>query len=426
MDKIRVGGGRKLAGNIYVSGSKNSSLPLYAAALLTGDDLVLNNVPDLNDMKSMQQLLESLGAKVSIKGSSSANGSIERTITINSGDINNFEASYELVRKMRASVLVLGPLLARFKRARVSLPGGCAIGTRPIDLHIFALQKMGAQITIEEGYVVASAEEGLVGADITFEKVSVGATENAMMAATLAKGMTILRNVAMEPEIIDLAQCLIKMGAIIRGYGTSTIVIEGVDQLHGTNHQVIGDRIEAGTFAVAAVITGGALNVHNINPSFLAAHLDVLEQAGAVVLPHENGFEIIAAKELRAVNVKTAPYPEFPTDLQAQLMALMTIANGSSRISENIFENRFMHAPELSRLGADIIVNDNNAIVNGVKVLKGAEVMATDLRASVCLVLAGLVAQGETIINRVYHLDRGYEHLETKLGNCNADIERIA
>lgn len=427
MDKLLVKGGTKLEGNVYVSGAKNSALILFAAALLTDEPVRLNNVPDLHDMKSMQELLEHLGASVSITGQSGSQGSFDRIATICGAAVNTQTAPYEIVRKMRASVLVLGPLLARFGDAKVSLPGGCAIGVRPVDLHIKALEAMGAVVTIENGYIHAQAPNGLQGAQHHFEKVSVGATENALMAASLAHGRVTLTNCACEPEIIDLANLLNKMGARISGHGTDTIIIDGVPKLHGAEHSIIGDRIEAGTFMVAAAITKGKLKVIGINPSYLQALTQVLTGMGALITEGTHYIEVDCTQEcLAPFNITTSPYPNFPTDLQAQVMALSTICKGDSVIKESIFENRFMHIPELMRLGANISVNDNCATVHGVDELFGAEVMATDLRASVCLVLAGLVAKGETIINRVYHLDRGYEHLEEKLNACGANLKRLA
>lgn len=427
MDKLKVKGGAQLSGEIYVSGAKNSALILFSAALLTEDEVILSNVPDLHDMQSMQELLESMGAKVAIKGTSGQMGSLNRSATISAKNITSLEAPYEIVRKMRASVLVLGPLLSRFGDVKVSLPGGCAIGVRPVDLHIKALEAMGACVTIENGYIHAKSNGKLHGADFTFEKVSVGATENALMAATLADGTTTLRNAACEPEIIDLAELLISMGAKISGHGSSVITIEGVSKLHGASHQIIGDRIEAGTFMVAAAITRGHLTIRNINPSYLKALIDILTDVGVKITTGID-FIVVDAKNtsLKGLKVDTSPYPKFPTDLQAQVMALTTVCEGESVISETIFENRFMHVPELSRLGAKIAINDNCATIHGVEKLYGAEVMATDLRASVCLVLAGLVAEGETLINRIYHLDRGYERIEEKLNACGANLKRLS
>jgi UDP-N-acetylglucosamine 1-carboxyvinyltransferase len=427
MDKIQVIGGNSLIGEITVSGAKNAALPIMAAALLSDKDLKINNIPYLHDIISMQALLEQLGANIRINGESGLDGSKNRSLIINCKNINNFVAPYDLVRKMRASILVLGPLLGRFGQAKVSLPGGCAIGTRPINLHLSALEKMGAEIVIEEGYVTATAKNGLKGIEIIFEKVSVGATENIMMAAVLAQGQTIIKNAALEPEIKDLADCLNAMGAKVEGAATDTITIEGVTSLNKAEHNLIADRIEAGTYAIAAAITGGRLQINNVNPEILSIVLHQLENANVEVNKLDNGFIIKADnKNLKPLTFTTSPYPNFPTDMQAQMMSLLTIANGTSTITETIFENRFMHVPELTRMGAMINLNDNTAIINGTPSLTGAEVMATDLRASVSLILAALSAKGKTIINRVYHLDRGYEHIEHKLRACGAEIERIS
>lgn len=428
MDKIKIQGGVPLNGTIPISGAKNAALPIIAAALLCPEEVEISNIPELADITSMKTLLEQLGATTKIEGEfDQVRGSLDRKILINATDVNSTTAPYDLVRKMRASVLVLGPLLARFGEAKVSLPGGCAIGTRPVDLHIKAMEALGAEIKIEDGYIVAKAPNGgLVGADIEFEKVSVGATENALMAAVLAKGTTTIKNAALEPEIVDLAVFLNAMGAKISGHGTANITIEGVKELHGARHQLIGDRIEAGTFAVAAAITQGDLKLTNINPELLGVVLELLKNCGVNVEVGDGCIRISNSRNcVNALNIETAPYPKFPTDMQAQMMALFTMANGDSQILESIFENRFMHAPELARMGAEISIEGNKAIVHGVGVLKGAEVMATDLRASVSLVLAALAAQGESIINRVYHLDRGYEHIESKLRACGAQIQRV-
>ncbi|MBT5860720.1 MAG: UDP-N-acetylglucosamine 1-carboxyvinyltransferase [Alphaproteobacteria bacterium] len=417
MDRIRIRGGATLRGTIAISGAKNAALPLMAASLLTDQPLVLANIPGLVDIKTMADLLAAHGVAVS--------GPSDGELTLTADTITNTTADYELVRRMRASVLVLGPLLARFGRARVSLPGGCAIGTRPVDLHLAGLQAMGADIDIVDGYVEAQVSGGLTGAKIPLAKVSVGATENLMMAAALADGETVLENAATEPEIVDLGQCLGVMGADLEGLGTSRIVIRGQSTLGGGRHTVLPDRIEAGTFAMAAAATGGEVTLAGIGLDVLGATAGVMEQAGVELAATDAGILVRRPGPLLAVDVATAPYPGFATDMQAQLMALMATADGTSVITETIFENRFMHVPELQRMGADILVDGNRAEVTGVKALKGAQVMATDLRASVSLVVAGLIAQGETMVNRVYHLDRGYERLVEKLAACGADIARV-
>lgn len=413
-------GGNPLNGEISVSGAKNAALKLMSAALLTGESLYLENAPNaLRDIRSQSDLLEYLGCAVKRE---------DRLMALNASTVDNFTAPYDLVRKMRTSILVLGPLLARFGQARVSLPGGCAIGTRPVDLHLKGLEEMGAEIAIEEGYINAKAPAGgLQGATIRFPKVSVGATENLMMAATLAKGTTTLVNAAREPEINDLGECLIKMGAKISGLGTDTITIEGVPHLSGARHQILPDRIEAGTYIIAAAMTGGTVRLKNARLEHLTAALGHLSQAG-VEVERDRDSVIVSrnGSKLRGVDIMTEPYPGFPTDLQAQFMAMLTLAEGAGMVTETIFENRFMHVPELARMGADITVHGHSAIVRGVEKLKGAEVMATDLRASVALVLAGLVAEGTTTINRIYHLERGYEDIAGKLSACGADIERVA
>lgn len=419
LDKIVVTGGNPLNGTIPISGAKNCALKLMCAALLTDQSMYFENSPNsLRDMQSQTELLEFLGAAVKTQGS---------LMAINAGPIHTLEAPYDIVRKMRGSILVLGPLLARFGEARVSLPGGCAIGTRPVDMHIKALEELGAEITLDEGYINAKAPQGgLQGAKILFPKVSVGATENLMMAATLANGETTLANAAREPEIIDLGECLIKMGAKIEGLGTDTIRIEGVKSLHGAHHPVVPDRIETGTYMVAAAMTGGTLRLQNARIEHLSAAIGHLSQTGIDIDQEDD--DIIISRDpsipLQAIDIMTEPHPGFPTDLQAQFMAMLTVAEGAGLVTETIFENRFMHVPELNRMGANITVQGNSAIVRGVSKLKGAEVMATDLRASVALVLAGLVAEGETTVNRIYHLERGYEDLVGKLGNVGAKIKR--
>tara|TARA_R110001606_G_scaffold12885_11_gene56575 strand:+ start:5240 stop:6532 length:1293 start_codon:yes stop_codon:yes gene_type:complete len=427
MDSIRIRGGKPLQGKIEISGAKNAALPLMVASLLTDDTLTLSNLPHVADISTLITLLCQHGATAAMNGeAANGGGSDGRSLSIRAANITNTEAPYDIVRKMRAGALVMGPLLARIGEARVSLPGGCAIGTRPMNLHISGLEQMGAKITIAGGYMEAVAPHGLKGAEIRFETVSVGATENLLMAACLAKGTTILENAAKEPEITDLVQLLRQMGAQIEGDGTDKLVVHGVDKLHGTSYRVMPDRIETGTYAIAAVITGGKIELSNTNAELVRSVLDALVEAGAEIHETQDGF--IISREgtvIRGVDIMTLPYPGYPTDMQAQFMALMTIAKGAGMITETIFENRFMHVPELARLGANITVHGHSALIRGVDHLVGAPVMATDLRASVSLVLAGLAAEGETVINRVYHLDRGYERLEEKLAACGADIERI-
>jgi UDP-N-acetylglucosamine 1-carboxyvinyltransferase len=421
MDRIRIRGGKSLKGEIRISGAKNAALPLMATSLLTDGEVRLDSVPDLADITTMTNLLAQHGVEVTTKLSGK-----ERSVTLSGKNVNDTTAPYDLVRKMRASVLVLGPLIAKHGHAKVSLPGGCAIGTRPVDLHIKGLQQLGADIELKDGYVVANAPKGLVGAEVTFPKVSVGATENLLMAASLAKGETVLINAAREPEITDLAHCLVGMGAKIEGIGSNTLRITGVDRLNGTTHRVVADRIEAGTYAMAAAITGGELDLLGVKHDLIAAAASSLTQAGVEIKETEQGLHVSRTnKPLSGVDVMTEPYPGFPTDLQAQMMALMTTAEGASMITETIFENRFMHVPELMRMGASINVHGASAMVRGVKKLTGAPVMATDLRASVSLVLAGLAAEGDTVLNRIYHLDRGYEKLTQKLAACGAEIERL-
>ena len=415
MDGLRIDGGKPLRGDITISGAKNAALPLLCLGLMTSDRLVLENVPKLADTVSMEGLLRHHGVMVSR----------EDEIVIMQGGATQFDAPYDLVRKMRASVLVLGPLLTCYGEARVSLPGGCAIGTRPVDLHIRAMQSLGAVVELADGYIQARASRGLSGGRVVFPMVSVGATENALMAAALAKGPSELVNAAREPEIIDLANCLNAMGAKITGHGTDTIKIEGVDALHGATHSVISDRIEAGTFAIAAAMTDGDLTLHHSRGHNLDALLMVLRETGAAVSESDNLIRIVGNGRPLAVDITTDPFPGFPTDLQAQFMAMMCIARGSSRISETIFENRFMHVPELLRMGADIKVDGGVAMVRGRDALSPAPVMATDLRASVSLVLAALTITGTSQISRIYHLDRGYSRLEEKLGKCGAILQRV-
>ncbi|VFQ45553.1 UDP-N-acetylglucosamine 1-carboxyvinyltransferase [Desulfoluna butyratoxydans] len=416
MDKIVVRGGAPLHGRVRVSGSKNAALPILVSSLLVKGKTTFCNVPELMDIHSITCLLAELGATV------------ERTedkVTIDAGPMNCVEAPYDLVRKMRASILVLGPLVARMGRAKVSMPGGCAIGDRPIDLHLKGLEAMGATIRLEQGYVEATADR-LKGARIVFDTVSVGATENLMMAATLADGVTILSNAAREPEIMALADVLNAMGAKVEGAGTPEITITGVTALSSVDAAIIPDRIEAGTFMVAAAMTGGDVEVTACAPEHMEHTLSKLEEAGATLEVGKDSVRVIGPKAIKSVDIRTAPYPGFPTDMQAQFMAMLTLADGASVIHETIFENRFIHVSELKRMGADIVLKGNDvATVKGIKRLSGAQVMASDLRASASLILSGLVAEGETVVNRVYHLDRGYEHIETKLRGLGADIERI-
>ena len=422
MDRIKIIGGHRLEGQIPVSGAKNAALPLMAAALLTDQPLWLENLPRLGDIATMAGLLEQLGAKIEL---GEGIGPARRT-QLHVPKITDTTASYDLVRKMRASVLVLGPLLARERKAKVSLPGGCAIGTRPIDLHLKGLTQMGAAIELVDGYVEATAPKGLSGARIVFPNVSVGATENLLMAAALARGETVLVNAAREPEIGDLVHCLIAMGAQIGGVGTDTLTVQGVDRLHGATHAVIADRIETGTFAMAAAVTDGDIELVGAQVDHIGAVAETLTRAGVAITPTAAGFRAKRANgELMGVDVMTEPFPGFPTDLQAQFMALMTSASGAAMVTETFFENRFMHVPELCRMGANINVHGASAMIRGVKRLTGAPVMATDLRASVSLVIAGLAAEGQTVLNRVYHLDRGYERLVDKLSACGAQIERL-
>jgi UDP-N-acetylglucosamine 1-carboxyvinyltransferase len=416
MDRIRITGGTPLSGTIQISGAKNAALPLMTCGLLTDERLVLSNVAKLADLQTMAELLGQHGIAVEPDGRSLSLG----------GRITNTEAPYDIVRKMRASILVLGPLLARCREARVSLPGGCNIGTRPVDLHLKGLEAMGAIIKLDGGYIDATAPTGLHGANIVFPFVSVGATENLLMAASLAEGTTTLKNAAREPEISDLVKCLTAMGARIEGIGTDTLTIEGTPALHGAPHEILPDRIETGTYACAAAITGGHVFLEYARIDDLGAVITALTEAGIEITPQNNGFWVKRKNGLYGTDVTTEPFPGFPTDMQAQFMALMAVAEGASMVTETIFENRFMHVPELNRMGARIHAVGASAIIRGVPHLSGAPVMATDLRASVSLVLAGLAAHGETIINRVYHLDRGYESVEQKLAACGARIERLA
>ncbi|GAB1231773.1 UDP-N-acetylglucosamine 1-carboxyvinyltransferase [Ferrigenium sp. UT4] len=415
MQKLAIRGGAPLHGEVRISGAKNAALPIMCASLLSADSLHLTNLPDLHDVATMRKLLQQMGV---------AAATAPGEITFSGDRIERWEAPYDMVKTMRAAILVLGPLLARFGDARVSLPGGCAIGSRPVDLHIKGLQAMGAEITIEHGYIHARAKR-LQGARIFFDLVSVTGTENLMMAAALADGVTVLENAAREPEVVDLANCLRAMGAHIVGDGSDTVTITGVEKLHGASHRIMPDRIESGTFLVAAAATGGSITLTDTRADLLDTVLEKLAEAGAQITVAGDTIHLAMDRRPQAVNVRTAPHPAFPTDMQAQFMALDAIAEGSAMVVETIFENRFMHVQELRRLGASIEVEGNTAVVRGVERLEGATVMATDLRASASLVIAGLVAQGETIIDRIYHLDRGYEHLEAKLSRLGADIRRL-
>jgi UDP-N-acetylglucosamine 1-carboxyvinyltransferase len=429
LDRIRLIGGNELNGEIPISGAKNAALPLMIASLLTDEPLVLQNVPRLADVKQLERILENHGVDIAVHGRRRGEEEgVGQRMTFLAADIVDTTAPYELVSKMRASFWVIGPLLARCHEARVSLPGGCAIGTRPVDLFLYGLKELGAEIDIDDGYVVAKAPKGgLVGAHIKFPKVSVGATHTLLMAASLARGTTVLENAAQEPEITNVAECLVAMGAKITGIGTRTLTIEGVERLHGATVDVIPDRIETGTFAMAAAMTGGNVLLKGARPEHLQSALDILAMTGVDLTVEPGGLRVHRnGNGIQAVDVETDPFPGFPTDLQAQFMALMTMSSGTSHIRETIFENRYMHVAELVRFGADITVDGQMATVRGKPQLKGAQVMATDLRASVSLVIAGLAAKGETIVNRIYHLDRGFERLEDKLSRCGAEIERVA
>jgi len=428
MDRIRIIGGRPLNGTIPISGAKNATLPLMIASLLTDGTLVLDNVPRLADVAQLQRILGNHGVDVMVGGKRPGDSEYQgQTLHISAAHIVDTTAPYELVSKMRASFWVIGPLVARMGEARVSMPGGCAIGTRPVDLLIMAMERLGATIEIDGGYVVARAPHGLRGGEIMFPKVTVGGTHTALMAAALARGTTVIENAAREPEIGDVAECLTKMGARISGAGTSRIVIEGVAKLNGARHSVLPDRIETGTYAMAVAMTGGDVLLQGARAELLQAAFDVLAECGVEIAEKNDGIRVARnGAGISPVEVTTAPFPGFPTDLQAQLMALMTRAKGTSHITETIFENRFMHVQELARLGAHIHLDGERATIEGVERLKGAPVMATDLRASVSLVIAALAAEGETMVNRVYHLDRGFERLEDKLVRCGADIARIS
>ena len=425
MQKIVVEGGAPLRGEVTISGAKNAVLPILCATLLADAPVVITNVPHLHDVVTTTRLLAGLGAGITIDHGTLGSGR-DSAVEVDPTTVNSHVAPYELVKTMRASVLVLGPLLAKYGAAEVSLPGGCAIGSRPVDLHLKAMEALGATVTVEHGYIHATVDGRLRGGRVVFDMVSVGATENALMAATLAEGTSVIENAAMEPEIVDLADCLVAMGARIEGAGTSRIVVEGVERLGAATHAVLADRIEAGTFLVAAAMTGGSIVARNAHPPSMEAVLRKLEQAGAMVAIDGDRIALdMQGRRPRAVDIATAPHPAFPTDMQAQFMAMACIADGTSVVTETIFENRFMHVQELQRLGADIRVDGHTAIVRGVESLSGAEVMATDLRASASLILAGLVAEGETTIDRIYHLDRGYENIEEKLSGLGARIRRI-
>ena len=418
MDKLRIRGGRRLAGEVAISGAKNAALPELCAALLTAEPVLLSNVPRLHDVTTMLKLLRTMGVVAE------QSGEAEATVALDASKVTSREAPYDLVKTMRASILVLGPLVARFGEARVSLPGGCAIGTRPVDQHIKGLQALGAEITVEHGYIVARAAR-LKGARITTDMITVTGTENLLMAATLAEGETVLENAAQEPEIPDLAEMLIAMGARIEGHGTSRIRIEGVRELHGVAHRIVPDRIEAGTFLCAVAAAGGDVVLRGARADHLDAVIEKLREAGATIESGAGWIRVRADARPRAVSFRTSEYPAFPTDMQAQFMALDCIAEGAASVAETIFENRFMHIPELIRLGAKIEVDGRIAVIQGVEKLSGAALMATDLRASAGLVIAGLVAEGETVVDRIYHLDRGYDRMEAKLRSLGADIERV-
>jgi len=417
MDKFLITGGVKLEGEVRISGAKNAALPLLAAMILADSPITLTNVPNLKDVNTLVKLIAGLGVTMSYEG---------ETVCADASTLDNQFAPYELVRTMRASILVLGPLLARYGNAKVSLPGGCAIGSRPVDQHLKALEALGAQIEVENGYVHASVDGRLKGGEVVFDMVTVGGTENILMAAALADGVTTIRNAAREPEITDLAQMLIKMGAKIEGLDTDTLVVTGVESLHGCEYAVVADRIETGSYLAAAAITGGRVKTTHTDPALLEAVLDKFEEMGAEVTRGDDWIELdMQGKRPKAVSFRTLPHPEFPTDMQAQLMAVNAIGRGFATISETIFENRFMHVPELSRMGANIQVEGHDAVVTGVETLQAAPVMATDLRASFSLVLAALVAEGETLVDRIYHIDRGYEHVEEKLQSLGAQIKRV-
>jgi len=423
MDRIVIQGGRTLNGRVPISGAKNAALALMPCSLLTHESLTLRNLPRLADIDTMVHLLNRHGVSMTLEGG--RQGCFNRIMSLKATQIGSTTAPYDIVRRMRASILVLGPLLARCGEAKVSLPGGCAIGNRPIDLHLMAMERLGAEISLSDGYVHAKAPKGLKGGHVVFPTVSVGATENLLMAATLARGETVIENAAREPEIVDLAECLTKMGARIDGIGSSKLVIQGRDELHGATHVVLPDRIEAGSYSCAVAIAGGVLELTGPGDLMQESLIKVFEHCGVTITPTENGLSVSRSGDLLGCSIVTAPFPGFPTDMQAQFMAMLCLAKSDSTIIETIFENRYMHVPELSRMGADISVQGSQAIIHGVERLYGAQVMATDLRASMGLVIAGLAAEGETVINRVYHLDRGYERLEEKLQAVGAQVERV-
>ena len=419
MDKLLIKGGAPLKGEIYASGAKNSALPILAASLLSDSTVTVGNLPHLNDVTTMLELLGSMGVDVML--------SDDMEVQVDTSSIKNLDARYELVKTMRASILVLGPLLAKYQEATVALPGGCAIGSRPVNLHIDAMSAMGAEINIEDGYIKASVNGRLKGSKISFDPVSVTGTENVIMAATLAEGVTTIQNAAKEPEVVDLVNCLISMGAKIKGAGSDTIEIEGVDSLTGTSFSVMPDRVEVGTYLTATAMTGGHVKIKSAKPEYLSSVITKLESSGAIIYTGEDWVEIkMEIDRPISTSLTTGPYPSFPTDMQAQFVALNSIAKGNSTITETVFENRFMHVQEIARMGGDITLKGNTAVIEGIKTLKGAPVMATDLRASASLVLAGLVAEGSTTIDRIYHIDRGYERIEEKLKMLGADIERIS
>ena len=419
MDKLLIKGGAPLKGEIYASGAKNSALPILAASLLSDSPVMVGNLPHLNDVTTMLELLGSMGVDVML--------SDDMEVQVDTSSIKNLDARYELVKTMRASILVLGPLLAKYQEATVALPGGCAIGSRPVNLHIDAMSAMGAEINIEDGYIKASVNGRLKGSKISFDPVSVTGTENVIMAATLAEGVTTIQNAAKEPEVVDLVNCLISMGAKIKGAGSDTIEIEGVDSLTGTSFSVMPDRVEVGTYLTATAMTGGHVKIKSAKPEYLSSVITKLESSGAIIYTGEDWVEIkMEIDRPISTSLTTGPYPSFPTDMQAQFVALNSIAKGNSTITETVFENRFMHVQEIARMGGDITLKGNTAVIEGIKTLKGAPVMATDLRASASLVLAGLVAEGSTTIDRIYHIDRGYERIEEKLKMLGADIERIS
>ncbi|MEE8252384.1 MAG: UDP-N-acetylglucosamine 1-carboxyvinyltransferase [Hyphomicrobium sp.] len=427
MDRIKIVGGERLIGTIPISGAKNAALPLMIASLLTSDRLTLKNIPNLADVNLLARILRNHGVDLAVDGKRAGPAvHLGETFHLSARDIVDTVAPYEMVNRMRASFWVLGPLIARCGQAKVSLPGGCAIGTRPVDMHLMGLKALGAEIDIESGYVLAKAAGGLRGGRVTFPKVSVGATHNVLLASALARGETVIENAAREPEVGDVAECLVKMGVKIEGIGTSTLHIQGADRLEGAVHTVLPDRIETGTFAMAVAATGGDVMLEGARPDLLRTALDALASTGVEVQETNHGVRVVRnGAGIEPISIETQPFPGFPTDLQAQLMALMATAKGTSVIRETIFENRFMHVQELARFGADIQLHGDTATVTGVQGLTGAQVMATDLRASVSLVIAALMAEGETVINRVYHLDRGFEQLEQKLSRCGANIERI-